>query len=299
MTRNKKAGIYCFINKTTGKRYIGQSVYMMDRKGHHLMDLRKNEHDNDYFQKAFNKYGEEDFVFEILEVIDKLEDGTNDKVKLTEREQYWMDFYKAHDREYGYNINPSASINPMQGRNHTEEAKQKIREAATGRSPSQETRDKIAETIRDVAKPKINMEFKEAKHTAKKTGVMPYEYHVKTPEGIEYVFTNLLEFCNLNNLSQSHLRSMINKGTFYKGWTGYKIDISQAEENTSLIISKDALRGNRFEYCLVDRDNKEFIFRSLSVFASDNNISSSTLSKLLKGEIEYRGWKLTRKDLKI
>ena len=91
---------------------------------------------------------------------------------------------------------------------------------------------------------------------------------------------------------------MINKGTFYKGWTGYKIDLSKAEENTNLIVSKDALRGNRFEYYLIDRDNKEFVFRSLSVFASDNNISSSTLSKLLKGEIEYRGWKLTRKDLK-
>jgi hypothetical protein len=51
-------------------------------------------------------------------------------------------------------------------------------------------------------------------------------------------------------------------------------------------------------YYLCLRDNKEFVFRSLSVFASDNNISSSTLSKLLKGEIEYRGWKLTRKDLK-
>ena len=63
-------------------------------------------------------------------------------------------------------------------------------------------------------------------------------------------------------------------------------------------VGLDALRGNRFEYYLIDRDNKEFVFRSLSVFASDNNISSSTLSKLLKGEIEYRGWKLTRKDLK-
>jgi group I intron endonuclease len=296
--RNKPSGIYSFTNKTTGKRYIGQTVYLNGRKGDHLLNLRRNQHDNDYLQKAFNKYGEEDFIFEVLEVVPKLEDGTNDKFKLTEREQYWMDFYKSYEEDFGYNINPSASINYMSGRTHTPEARKKISEAATGRSPSQDVRNKIAETIRNVPKAKINMEFKEAKHTAKKTGVMPYEYHVKTPEGVEHVFTNLLEFCNLNNLSQSHLRSMINKGTFYKGWTGYKVDLSKAIENTNLIVSKDALRGNRFEYYLIDRDNKEFVFRSLSVFASDNNISSSTLSKLLKGEIEYRGWKLTRKDLK-
>jgi group I intron endonuclease len=298
MARNKKAGIYCFTNKTTGKRYIGQSVYMMDRKGHHLMDLRKNEHDNDYFQKAFNKYGEEDFVFEILEVIDKLEDGTNDKVKLTEREQYWMDFYKSYERDYGYNINPSASINPMQGRNHTEEAKQKMREAATGRTVSQDVRDKIADIIRNVPKPRINMQFKEAKHDASKTGKTFFEYHVTTPEGVEYVFINLAEFCALKNLSRTHLANMINKGTFYKGWSGYKINFNTCKENIELVISESALKGDKFEYHLFDRDNKEFIFRNMDIFCKDNKIGVSTLSKLLKGEIEYRGWKIYRKDLK-
>lgn len=123
--RNKIAGIYSLTNKTTGKRYIGQTVYLNGRKGDHLLNLRRNQHNNDYLQKAFNKYGEEDFIFEVLEVVPKLENGANDKDKLTEREQYWMDYYKAYDRDYGYNINPSASINPMQGKNHTLEAKQK------------------------------------------------------------------------------------------------------------------------------------------------------------------------------
>ena len=295
--RNKLSGIYSFTNKTTGKRYIGQTVYLNGRKGDHLLNLRRNQHDNDYLQKAFNKYGEEDFIFEVLEVVPKLEDGINDKVKLTEREQYWMDFYKSYEEDFGYNINPSASINYMSGRTHTPEARKKISEAAKLRIVPQETRDKIAETIRDVAKPKVNMEFKEPVHKAKRTGVMPYEYHVKTPEGVEHVFTNLAEFCALNNLSQSHLRSMLNKGTFYKGWTGYKVDLKDSKENVVLFVSNKALKGTVYEYHLFDRDNKEFIFRNLDIFCKDNKIGVSTLTKLLKGEFQYRNWKIYRNNL--
>lgn len=231
--RNKIAGIYSLTNKTTGKRYIGQTVYLNGRKGDHLLNLRRNQHDNDYLQKAFNKYGEEDFIFEVLEVVPKLENGTNDKDKLTEREQYWMDYYKSWNRYYGYNINPSASINPMQGKTHTEEARAKISEAAKGRVLSEEAKQKLIDSRKD--KPSDSRE-KQVKvdYSTRKIGTakrIEFEYYIKDLEGDEHIFNNLTEFCRNHNLSQSHFRNMLNHGKFYKGWSGYKIKLNKDKGN--------------------------------------------------------------------
>lgn len=229
--RNKIAGIYSLTNKTTSKRYIGQTVYLNGRKGDHLLNLRRNQHDNDYLQKAFNKYGEEDFIFEVLEVIPKLEDCSNDKDKLTEREQYWMDFYNCYNREYGYNINLSASINPMQGKTHTPEARKKISEAAKGRILSEENKKKLLDSRKgkpgSPIKEIINHQTYEKYRSRNK-----YEYHLFDTNNKEYIFYNLQEFCGINNVSPGWLRKMFNEKIFYKGWTGYIIDIKQSIFNT-------------------------------------------------------------------
>ena len=301
--RNKIAGIYSLTNKTTNKKYIGQTVYLNGRKGDHLLNLRRNQHDNDYLQKAFNKYGEDEFIFEVLEVIEKLESGANDKDRLTEREQYWMDYYNCYDRECGYNINPSAEVNYMSGKTHTEEARKKISEAAKGRKMTEEDKERlITSRTNKPSKAIRKIPIKEAKHEIKKVGKTLYEYHVKTPEGIEHTFTNLAEFCNLNNLSRTHLANMINKGKFYKGWRGHKIDIKEAKENVEIIISEQALISNSstgiYEYHLFDRDNKEYIFRNMNVFCEKNKISKSTILQLMDNKIDYRGWKIHRIQIK-
>lgn len=301
--RVKPSGIYSFINKTTGKRYVGQAAYLAGRKGNHLLHLRRNDHDNDYFQKAFTKYGESDFVFEVLEVVPKLEDGTNDKVKLTEREQYWMDFYKCYESDYGYNINPSASMNYMSGRTHTEEARQKIREAATGRRLSEEAKKKLYDARKDkVSTSRYKQVKKEAIHEVSKPGKTYFEYHVTTPEGVEHVFINLTEFCALNNLSRTHLANMLNKGTFYKGWTGYKVHVNDTKEMVDIIVSEEAKKGSNmgrvYEYHLFDRDNNEFIFRNFKVFCKDNKIGTSTLNSLINKKIDYRGWTCNKIKIK-
>jgi group I intron endonuclease len=269
--RIKLSGIYCFINKTTGKRYVGQTAYLAGRKGHHLLHLRRNNHDNSYFQNAFNKYGESDFVFEVLEVVPKLEDGTNDKVKLTEREQYWMDFYKSYEEDFGYNINPSASMNYMSGRTHTEEARKKISDAAKGRVLSEELKKKMCDARRNTPSTSRDKQVKkEAKHEVSKPGKTYFEYHVTTPEGIEHVFTNLTEFCALNNLSRTHLASMLNKDTFYKGWTGYKVHVNDTKEMVEIIVSEEAKhsanKGKVFEYHLFDRIIMNMYLETLRCF---------------------------------
>lgn len=109
-------GIYSIENIINHKRYIGQSVNVKHRWCSHKCDLNNGIHDNDYLQKSWNKYGAENFKFEILEECS--EDLLN------ERERYFIDFYDTMNRDYGYNLKSGG-----QDRNYTTlDAKNKISE---------------------------------------------------------------------------------------------------------------------------------------------------------------------------
>jgi len=96
MRKNKICGIYCIENINTNKKYIGQSVNINDRWSKHKNELRQNSHDNDYLQKAWNKYGEDNFKFYILEECNKSE--------LDNREVYYINLYQTLDYKNGYNL---------------------------------------------------------------------------------------------------------------------------------------------------------------------------------------------------
>lgn len=107
-------GIYSIENKTNHKKYIGQSVNIKNRWCHHKADLKNGEHDNDYLQKSWNKYGDQNFEFKILE-----ECSEN---MLNDRERYYIDLYNTMNRDYGYNLKSGG-----QDKNYaTEDVKNKI-----------------------------------------------------------------------------------------------------------------------------------------------------------------------------
>jgi group I intron endonuclease len=64
-------------------------------------------------QNAFNKYGTDSFVCEILEVI-------TDESKLLEREAYYIEKYDSFYN--GYNENPIPSRSPMLNKNSREKS---------------------------------------------------------------------------------------------------------------------------------------------------------------------------------
>jgi len=70
MYKEKLCGIYCIENLVDGKGYIGQSKDIKRRFICHLSNLRKNKHGNIHLQRAWNKYGEKSFGFNILELCD-------------------------------------------------------------------------------------------------------------------------------------------------------------------------------------------------------------------------------------
>lgn len=58
--------IYAIENKINHKKYIGMTNNFYKRKEHHLFLLRHNKHHSIKLQRAYNKYGEENFDFYVL-----------------------------------------------------------------------------------------------------------------------------------------------------------------------------------------------------------------------------------------
>lgn len=67
MNLRRKSGVYEIRNTTNNKRYIGSSKDLAERFRRHKRDLRRGKHHSRYLQRAWNKYGEEAFVFNLLE----------------------------------------------------------------------------------------------------------------------------------------------------------------------------------------------------------------------------------------
>jgi len=77
-------GIYKITNLINSKFYIGSSINLTRRKAEHKYRRKLNIIHNSAIRSAVLKYGEENFIFEILEIIDC-------KSKLQELEQYYID----------------------------------------------------------------------------------------------------------------------------------------------------------------------------------------------------------------
>src|SRR5690606_19704596 len=76
-----KAGVYQIVNLKNGKIYIGSAKCFKVRANQHLKSLRENKHHNKFLQRSFNKWGEQSFLFEVLEVVE------GDRLQRTIREE--------------------------------------------------------------------------------------------------------------------------------------------------------------------------------------------------------------------
>lgn len=137
---NPYAGvIYRFTNKVNNKVYIGSSSNIERRYRDHINGTKSC---SKRLFRAIQKYGKENFTFEILE--------TCNIENLYEREQVYLDFYYFDNikifQSLTYNLNPTAKgskglkwteeqkikrklmglDNPMLGKKHSDETKRKI-----------------------------------------------------------------------------------------------------------------------------------------------------------------------------
>jgi len=91
--------IYCYTNKVTGKKYIGQTIHPEQRKRNHLHEAMERD-SNYYLHRSIRKHGWNNFDYEVLE-----ENVEN----LNERENHYINMYNTLWPS-GYNQCPAAAL---------------------------------------------------------------------------------------------------------------------------------------------------------------------------------------------
>lgn len=118
---------------------MGSAVRIAKRWKDHRWGLAKHTHANRLLQRAWDKYGADSFVFEVLEYL-------SDPTQLVARENYWIQELSASCRGRGYNLCPVAGS--MLGFKFLPESRQKMSRAARGKVKSPEHQAKITAALK-------------------------------------------------------------------------------------------------------------------------------------------------------
>lgn len=126
-------GIYKIENTLNGKLYIGQSWDIRKRWNSH-----KKWSTNPFLSRSFNKYGIENFKFDVIKEVYKSKFKHFTQKILDEYEKFYIKRYNTTDRNLGYNISSGGERNPnfngkaMLGKHHSEESRKKISDSSKG-----------------------------------------------------------------------------------------------------------------------------------------------------------------------
>lgn len=134
--KERLCGIYKITCTANNVCYIGQSINIYNRWNKHKTKLKANNHENKHLQNIYNKYGNETFVYEIIELcsIDLLD----------ARERYWIKCYGGANSKNNCN-NDSGGNKYKVCSNKT---KQKLSESHKGYKVKEETKKKISATTK-------------------------------------------------------------------------------------------------------------------------------------------------------
>lgn len=136
--------IYRFKNKVNGKVYIGQTVKPFRKRViQHMTNSRPTTKvHKTYFHNALNKYGFEMFDVSIIERCATQEE-------LNERERYWIAYYKATDKNYGYNVDSGGQLGKTT-KPLSPEHKQKLLDANLGKHRSDELKERLRQVHKEM-----------------------------------------------------------------------------------------------------------------------------------------------------
>lgn len=214
--------IYEIRNKINNKVYIGQSLQKTKhRLQEHVSKLRGNVHENPHLQKAWNKYGEQNFSISVLETTTSLDN-------LNKLEEKYSNQFKTLNREFGYNIRGTGNNRFLSRETkekisrskkgisvHTPESIAKIIKFQTGRKHSLESRQKRSQKLKGIQWSKAVIDSWVLGHRKGK------QYPILiSPNGKEHRVNNMTSFARKYKLVQQCLSRLINNQTkAYRGWT--------------------------------------------------------------------------------
>jgi group I intron endonuclease len=137
--------IYKILNKIDNKFYIGSTCNIKKRWKQHINSLHQGKHHSIYLQRAWDKYGEINFIFSII--------GSCSKKEAKEYEQYFLDTYKSYDYNIGYNMNHK--VDSRKGRPMSKEAIEKYKIKRKNQIPTNKGRVFSEEWIWNLSKSHI------------------------------------------------------------------------------------------------------------------------------------------------
>lgn len=243
--------IYVATNLINNKKYIGQTSQTLNgRKNHHIRSALLKRYDT-HFHRALVKYGNENFLWEVLEECD-------DRYSLNKLEIYYIDKFNTYKNGYNMSLgglghsNMGGKSHPMFGKHHSDETKKKLRDFNLGKKLSQETKNKIGESskgrvmpaitrrkiseankgkpLSEDTKKKISESCSGEKHhlfgkklpdSWRKNAAMAqsYEWLVTLPDGRRKTIIGLNGFCRDNNLcATSMIRAADGKCKEHRGF---------------------------------------------------------------------------------
>ena len=158
----KTSNIYVFTNKINGKQYVGQSENPNERYKQHKKDSKNKKHTNIIFYNAISKYGIDNFDFKIIETnipIDKINDSEKYWIKtLNSMKPNGYNMTDGGEGTHGYKHTEESKCkmselkkekykgenNPLYGKHHSEETKEKISNGNKGKVRTKEMKEKIS-----------------------------------------------------------------------------------------------------------------------------------------------------------
>lgn len=208
----QNSGIYIIKNIITQDMYVGSSCNLNKRKNAHLNSLLKNKHHSIVLQRAFNKYGMSNFIFEVIFNCNK-----NDCIEF---ENIFIQLLTPK-----YNIAKNA-IAPMIGRKHSQETINKFKNKIVasgekhhlfGKSISNETKEKMS--IAHKGSKRTNITKERMSITARRINSISRidrtKQYRKIIDNDGIIYESMTEAAKLNDISPSTVCDII-KGRHIK-----------------------------------------------------------------------------------
>jgi len=291
--------IYKSTNKITGKVYIGQTTKNLEKriKGH-VNESKKDK--NRPFLSSINKYGVDNFVFEIIDFADNLNE-------LNDKEIYWINFYNSVSPN-GYNVTGGGQGDKTIGTKelgkriseglknsekwqtllnddeYLKKREEKFINSAKGKKFSSEHKEKIWEKNKERI-------LKFNKSTSKKWIVVDKDNNIIRITGKEEYFINL----GMDTGDVSRMSKILSQGKNRKRYNGYYcfIDNEESDETILNIVSKlDEFYVKEYKiYNRITQETKILKKDEVYSFCMTENYDYSSFLRMIKGKFKsYKNW---------
>jgi group I intron endonuclease len=289
----KNGGIYKISNIINGRIYIGSTKCFDRRSKNHKYLLDNNKHKNKFLQSDYIKSGGENFIFEIMEFVDRF-----DKNLLFSTEQKYLN--KFYDNQLNcYNFEPFAKYS----RNGI---KNKI--CRHGYIHSEETKEKRKRSLKIAWQDNNYLKENASKNALNKWNGYSADIivsNIKTGESIK-ILGSVRSFCLERNIKYKSFNQMLNGRTKYSfDWFIGDVPPEYKSKNKkrkpiSAEHKEKISKGKYKNYAITNKNGvKIILINNVKKHAHELKINYKSLLRVLRGEIKETscGWRLLSEHL--